>query len=138
MLARAFSKIVVMAVVGYVVFLPFHMTNEVFFNSLEMTTNTTKISQFLSIMGLFVFVVGSFLLFDVRHKLIRILFFAGWVHSGTGQSYGSDKLSAFKSSGLNFILGLFLVALLIFCAVFANIFLELGYFETDLMWTLFQ
>lgn len=127
MLARAFSKIVVMAVVGYVVFLPFHMTNEVFFNSLEMTTNTTKISQFLSIMGLFVFVVGSFLLFDVRHKLIRILFFAGWVYSGTGQSYGSDKLSAFKSSGLNFILGLFLVALLIFCAVFANTFLELGY-----------
>ena len=59
-LVSAGLKSVFVFVVGYVVFLPFNLTNETFFNSLQSTTNTTVLWQFLAIGGLFVFVIGTF------------------------------------------------------------------------------
>ena len=52
--------------VGYLVFLPFNLTNEAFFNSLESTSNTTVLWQFLAVSGLFVFIIGSFFLLELR------------------------------------------------------------------------
>ena len=46
--------------VGYVVFLPYHLSYETFFSSVEATTNQTVLWQFLAIAGLFVFVIGSY------------------------------------------------------------------------------
>ena len=45
--------------VGYLVFLPYHLSYETFFASVEPTTNQTVLWQFLAISGLFVFVIGS-------------------------------------------------------------------------------
>ena len=46
--------------VGYIVFLPYHLSYETFFASVEPTTNQTVLWQFLAIGGLFVFVIGSY------------------------------------------------------------------------------
>ena len=46
--------------VGYVVYLPYHLSYETFFASVEATTNQTVLWQFLVIAGLFVFVIGSY------------------------------------------------------------------------------
>ncbi|MDA0769232.1 MAG: DUF2298 domain-containing protein [Chloroflexi bacterium] len=71
MLARAGVKAFFMAVAGYVFFLPFHQTYETFFNSVESTTNTTVLWQFLAISGLFIFIIGSFVISDLRHILLK-------------------------------------------------------------------
>ncbi|MCH9038764.1 MAG: glycosyltransferase family 39 protein [Chloroflexi bacterium] len=73
MLARAGLKATFMAVAGYVFFLPFHQNYETFFNGLgiESTTNTTVLWQFLAISGLFIFIIGSFVMSDLRHILLR-------------------------------------------------------------------
>ena len=73
MLARAGLKATFMAVAGYVFFLPFHQNYETFFNGLgiESTTNTTVLWQFLAISGLFIFIIGSFVMSDLRHMLLR-------------------------------------------------------------------
>ncbi len=57
--------------VGLVVFLPFHVTNETFFLGIERTTNQTTLWQFLAIFGLFTFVIGSYLLWELRDWLSR-------------------------------------------------------------------
>lgn len=59
-LSRAGIKSLLVMTIGYVAFLPYHMTTEVFFKSVEPTTNTTVLWQFLAINGLFVFVVATF------------------------------------------------------------------------------
>ena len=46
--------------VGYLVFLPYHLSYETFFASVEPTTNQTVLWQFLAISGLFVFVIGTY------------------------------------------------------------------------------
>ena len=51
--------------VGYVVFLPYHLSYETFFASVESTTNQTVLWQFLAIGGLFVFVIGSWVLVEL-------------------------------------------------------------------------
>ncbi len=56
--------------VGYVAFLPFHLNYEAAFSSLESTTNQTVLWQFLAITGLFIFVIGSFLLSESRDWLL--------------------------------------------------------------------
>jgi YYY domain-containing protein len=71
MLVKAGGKTAFMAIAGYIVFLPFHQTYETFFNSVESTTNTTVLWQFLAISGLFIFIIGSFLISDLRHMLLR-------------------------------------------------------------------
>ena len=55
--------------VGFAVFLPFHLTNETFFLGIERTTNQTTLWQFLAIFGLFAFVIGSYLLWELRSAL---------------------------------------------------------------------
>ena len=70
MLTRAGANAIFMAVVGYVVFLPFHQSYESFINT-GATTNTTVLWQFLAISGLFVFIIGSFLVSDLRDMLLR-------------------------------------------------------------------
>ena len=61
---RWLSKSSLLVLVGYIAFLPYHMKYESFFNSLQLTTNTTGIWQFLSITGLFVFIISSFFLIE--------------------------------------------------------------------------
>ncbi len=65
-LVRAVFKSLLVFVVGYVAFLPFHLNYETFVGGIETTTNTTTIWQFLAISGLFVFVIGSFALMEAR------------------------------------------------------------------------
>jgi YYY domain-containing protein len=62
MLVRPAMEATFVFLVGYLVFLPFHLRYEVFFSSLETTTNTTVLWQFLAISGLPVFIIGSFYL----------------------------------------------------------------------------
>jgi YYY domain-containing protein len=62
-------KSALVVVAGFVAFLPFHLTYETFFNSVESTTNTTVLWQFLAISGLFIFIVGSFFLTESREWL---------------------------------------------------------------------
>ena len=59
-LIRAGVKTAFVVVVGFVAFLPYHLAGETFYNSVESTTNTTVLWQFLAISGLFVFIVGTF------------------------------------------------------------------------------
>ena len=69
MLLRAGVKSLLVFIVGYVVFLPYHLNYETFFSSIERTTNTTPLWQFLAISGLFVFIIGSFCLWELRSIL---------------------------------------------------------------------
>ena len=66
---RTAAKSVLVLVVGYLVFLPFHMTNETFFLGIERTTNQTTLWQFLAIFGLFAFVIGSYCVWEIRGAL---------------------------------------------------------------------
>ena len=59
-LARAGVKALIVLAAGFVAFLPFHLSYEAFFTSVESTTNTTVLWQFLAISGLFVFILGSY------------------------------------------------------------------------------
>ncbi len=69
MLLRSGVKAALVFLVGYAAFLPYHLNYETFFNSVERTTNTTPLWQFLAISGLFVFVVGSFCLWRLRSNV---------------------------------------------------------------------
>ena len=66
---RTVAKSALVLVVGLAVFLPFHMTNETFFIGVERTTNQTALWQFLAIFGLFVYVIGSYCLWELRGAL---------------------------------------------------------------------
>ena len=52
--------------VGWAVFLPYHLEYEAFFVGIQSTTNTTVLWRFLGITGLFTFVIGSFFLVEGR------------------------------------------------------------------------
>ena len=73
MLLRTGLKAALVFLIGYVVFLPYHLYYETFFSSVERTTNTTPLWQFLAITGLFVFVIGSFYLWQLRRVLASTL-----------------------------------------------------------------
>ena len=60
------SKTAIVVAVGFLAFLPYHASTETFFTSVEPTTNQTVLWQFLLIHGLFVFIVASHLLLDLR------------------------------------------------------------------------
>ena len=60
------AKTVLAVAVGFLAFLPYHASTETFFTSVEATTNQTVLWQFLLIHGLFVFIVASHLLLDLR------------------------------------------------------------------------
>ena len=65
-------KVLLVFLVGHVVFLPYHLSYETFFSSVEATTNTTVLGQFLIISGLFVFIIGSFILREAEPWLLKI------------------------------------------------------------------
>ncbi len=71
-LTEAGVKSVLLFAAGYLVFLPFHQTYETFFSSLELTTNKTVLWQFLAITGLFIFIIGSFLLKELKDVLLPV------------------------------------------------------------------
>jgi len=58
--------------IGQLVFLPYHLNYETAFSSLESTTNQTVLWQFLLIAGLFVFVIGSFVVNESRGWLLDL------------------------------------------------------------------
>ena len=66
MALRSIFHFVVVLLIGYVVFIPFHSNYQSFFSNLEATTNTTILWQFLSINGLFIFILGSFYVNELR------------------------------------------------------------------------
>ena len=57
-------------VVGFFVFLPFHLSYEVFFAGVEGSTNQTVLWQFLVIHGLFIFIIGTFYLAHAGGRLL--------------------------------------------------------------------
>ena len=59
-LFKAGVKTLFAAAVGYAAFLPYHLSYETFYNSVDPTTNTTVLWQFLAISGVSVFIIGSF------------------------------------------------------------------------------
>ena len=60
MLVESGVKALLVFLVGYLAFLPFHASYEAFFDSVEATTNQTILWQFLLIHGLFIFIIGTF------------------------------------------------------------------------------
>jgi YYY domain-containing protein len=73
MLFRAGVKSIIVFAVGVIAFLPFQLGYETFFNSVESTTNTTVLWQFLAITGLFIFIIGSFFVHESRDLLRKLL-----------------------------------------------------------------
>ncbi len=69
MLLRAAVKSAFMLAVGYAVFLPFHLSYETFFTSVEPTTNTTALWRFMAIGGPFILIVTTFFLRESRELL---------------------------------------------------------------------
>ena len=67
MALRSIIHCVFIFLIGYFVFLPFHTTYESFVSSVEKTTNTTVLWQFLAINGLFIFILGSFYIYEMRN-----------------------------------------------------------------------
>ena len=72
MLFRAAFKSLLVFAVGYLAFLPYHLNYEAFFTGVEGTTNNTAFWQFLAIHGLFVFIIGSFCIWELRPVGARI------------------------------------------------------------------
>jgi YYY domain-containing protein len=58
-LIKTFVKTFLVAIVSIALFLPYHMNSVTFFNSLELTTNTTTFKQLFSIHGLHLFILIS-------------------------------------------------------------------------------
>ena len=71
MLFRAAAKSIIVFAVGYLAFLPYHLNYEAFFTGIESTTNNTALLQFLAIHGLFVFIIGSFCVWELRSVFAR-------------------------------------------------------------------
>ena len=71
-IVEAAAKTVLILVIGFVVFLPYHLNYETAFSSIESTTNQTVLWQFLLIAGLFVFVIGSFVVNESRGWLLDL------------------------------------------------------------------
>ncbi len=70
-LMRAGIKTAFVAVVGFAAFLPYHLAGETFYNSVQATTNTTTLWQFLAISGLFVFIIGTFAVDEIANGARR-------------------------------------------------------------------
>ena len=71
-MVEAAVKAVLIFLIGFVAFLPYHVNYETAFSSIEGTTNQTVLWQFLLIAGLFVFVIGSFVVSESRGWLIDV------------------------------------------------------------------
>ena len=82
-LLESAAKTAIVAAIGFLAFLPYHASTETFFTSVEATTNQTVLWQFLLIHGLFVFIVASHLLLDLRGHWLPSL---GKLWSRVGES----------------------------------------------------
>jgi YYY domain-containing protein len=105
MLGRPVLEAAFVFLVGYLVFLPFHLRYEVFFSSLETTTNTTVLWQFLAISGLPVFILGSFYLketWSVHRKRLRGA--AGWFAGQRDEEQGATSKRSGWPAGARFAL----------------------------------
>ena len=71
-MVEAAVKAALIFLVGFAVFLPYHLNYETAFSSIESTTNQTVLWQFLLIAGLFVFVIGSFAVTESRSWLFDL------------------------------------------------------------------
>ena len=71
-LIESLLKSILVFLVGYLVFLPFHLSYVTFVSSLAPTTNQTVLWQFLSISGVFIFIIGSSLLSESRDWLVPL------------------------------------------------------------------
>ena len=71
-MVEAAVKAVLIFLIGFLVFLPYHVNYETAFSSIEATTNQTVLWQFLLIAGLFVFVIGSFVVTESRSWLFDL------------------------------------------------------------------
>ena len=71
-MVEAGVKAVLIFVIGFVVFLPYHLNYETAFSGIEATTNQTALWQFLLIAGMFVFVIGSFVVNESRGWLLDL------------------------------------------------------------------
>ena len=71
-MVEAAVKGVLIFLIGFLVFLPYHVNYETAFSSIEGTTNQTVLWQFLLIAGLFVFVIGSFVVTESRSWLFDL------------------------------------------------------------------
>ena len=89
MVVKAGIKSVLVLAVAYLVFLPFHLNYETFNNGIESTTDTTVLWRFLAITGVFIFVIGSFFLYEARDWLL-----AGWRGIVRGATSLTDAVSA--------------------------------------------
>ena len=69
---RAAAQGAIMFAVGFVAFLPYHLSFETFFLGIETTTNTTSLSQFWGIFGLFAFAAASLCAWELRRPLSRV------------------------------------------------------------------
>ena len=84
-LVESGAKTAVVVAVGFLAFLPYHASTETFFTSVEATTNQTVLWQFLLIHGLFVFIVASHLLLDLRGYW-QPLWQRMWGRAGAGRA----------------------------------------------------
>ena len=117
MVARAGLKSVLVFLVGYVVFLPFHLSNESFFNSVESTTNRTVLWQFLAISGLFMFIIGSFFVGESRAWLVAggrfLTRTSRWVVRAVSRSDDGATADGVSGVGIGWVVGLAVAALLV-------------------------
>ena len=70
---RAAAQGAMVFAIGFAAFLPYHMSFETFFFGIETTTNTTTLSQFLGISGLFIFAAASLCVWELRRPLVAAL-----------------------------------------------------------------
>ncbi len=96
-MVEAAIKAVLIFLIGFVAFLPYHLNYETAFSSIESTTNQTVLWQFLLMLGLFVFAIGSYLvsesrswLSDVGRILWRPFSKLAAVSAATGETGGTD------------------------------------------------
>ena len=102
-IAESVVKAILVAAVGYLVFLPYHAAYETFFSGVEGTTNQTVLWHFLLIHGLFVFIAATHYLIDTRGSWLP------FAHSLRDRFAGADYRRA-VALGLAGLLAAWLVA----------------------------
>ena len=70
-IGQALGKVAIVAIEGYVVFLPFHSNFELFNNGIEPSEFQTALWRFLLIHALFVFALGSWLVIEWQRGTFR-------------------------------------------------------------------
>lgn len=61
-ISKSIFQSIYIFIIGYLTFIPFHLTYQTFFNSIDKTPHTTEFWRILIIFGLFIFITSSFYL----------------------------------------------------------------------------